>query len=117
MLLSYYSIESRQLTRTSLSLDPWSGPQHIAIFEELSQLIQEVDPSVVMLDSLFGPSLDATREQNRRHAILSANALINNFAEIQPYASILWKYPALGSSYGKLNIPLFIHHSVAANLL
>lgn len=98
-------MESIQLIHFS---DPWSGPQHIAIFEELSQFIQEVNPSVVIVDTLFGPSLDATREQNRRHVILSPNALVNNFAEMQPYGSILWKYPALGSSYCELMILYFL---------
>jgi hypothetical protein len=86
---------------------PWSGPEHIALFEEMTNLIQEVDPSIIAVDTLFGPAMDATRHQNRRHAILSPNALINNFAEMQPYARILWKYPALGSSYCKL-LP-FVH--------
>jgi hypothetical protein len=92
---------------TSLFSVPWSGPEHIALFEEISQLIQEVDPSIIAVDTLFGPAMDATRHQNRRHAILSPNALINNFAEMQPSASILWKYPALGSSYCKL-LSLFV---------
>jgi hypothetical protein len=80
---------------------PWTGPEHIAIFEELSQVIQEVDPSIIALDPLFGPGMDSARHQNRRHAIISPNALKDNFADMQPYATILWKYPALGSAYRK----------------
>ncbi|QDS68200.1 hypothetical protein FKW77_010548 [Venturia effusa] len=77
----------------------WSGPQHIALFEELSRLIHEVNPSVVMVDTMFGPSMDAVRELDRRYAVLSPNALLTNFAEMQPYLSFLWKYPALGSAH------------------
>lgn len=90
--------------------DPWPGPQHIAIFEELSQIIREVDPSVVLIDPIFAPAFDAARAQNRRHAVLSPNALVNTFVtEMQPYASTLWKYPAMGSSYCRLLLTKFFN--------
>jgi hypothetical protein len=89
---------------------PWSGPEYFNIVEEISRIIQEVDPAVVGLDPLFGPGIDATRLLDRRHAIVSPNALKDNFAQMQPSASILWKYPAAGSGYRKslANVPFQI---------
>jgi hypothetical protein len=80
---------------------PWSGPEYFNIYEELLSIIQEVDPAVIGLDPLFGPGIDATRFLNRRHAIVSPNALKDNFAQMQASASGLWKYPAAGSGYRK----------------
>jgi hypothetical protein len=80
---------------------PWSGPEYFNIVEELSRIIQEIDPAVVGLDPLFGPGIDATRLLNRKHAILSPNVLKDTFAPMQPMASVLWKYPAAGSGYRK----------------
>jgi hypothetical protein len=73
---------------------PWSAEEHFSIYNELETLIDEVDPAVVVLDSIFIPAIEATREKNRRYAVITPNQVIDNFITEQPYRSIFWKYPA-----------------------
>lgn len=75
-------------------LAPWDVDEHYDIFQHVSALIDEIDPAVVVLDSLFGPAMEATRQQNRLHAIVSPNALLDVLGATQPYGAIFWKYPA-----------------------
>jgi len=75
-------------------LDPWEQEDHLAHFRQLSELIDEVDPAVVVLDTIFFPAIEATRAKNRLHAFITPNILIDNFPGEQPRAGMLWKYPA-----------------------
>ncbi|KAB8296394.1 hypothetical protein EYC80_009142 [Monilinia laxa] len=77
-----------------LWLMPWTGPEYIDIYREISEILEEVDPVMVAVDPLFGPGLDAVRAQGRNHAVLSPNSLKENFVQLQPRGAALWKYPA-----------------------
>lgn len=77
-----------------LYVSPWSVEDHLAMYEQMKQILAEVDPAVVILDTLLRPALDATRDQNRLHAFLVPNTLIDNFPDKQPWGAMLWKYPA-----------------------
>jgi hypothetical protein len=74
-------------------LMPWTGPEYLAIYQEISSILEEVDPAIVAVDPQFGPGLDAVRALGRNHAIVTPNALKDNFADKQPWGAILWKYP------------------------
>ncbi|KAB8296392.1 hypothetical protein EYC80_009142 [Monilinia laxa] len=82
-----------------LWLMPWTGPEYIDIYREISEILEEVDPVMVAVDPLFGPGLDAVRAQGRNHAVLSPNSLKENFVQLQPRGAALWKYPAVSSAY------------------
>ena len=73
---------------------PWSGEQHMELYRQVSRVIVDVDPAVVVLDSLFRPGIDAVRAQNRLHSVISPNTLIDTFIGQQPYGAMFWKYPA-----------------------
>jgi hypothetical protein len=75
-------------------LDPWQEEDHLAHFRQLSDLIDEVDPAVVVLDTIFSPAIEATRAKNRLHAFITPNIVIDNFPSEQPWLGMLWKYPA-----------------------
>jgi hypothetical protein len=75
-------------------LAPWSGSQYLALYEQISQIIDEVDPALIALDLLLGPALDAAKEKNRSFAILSPNTLLDIAGQFQPWGSMFWKYPA-----------------------
>lgn len=64
---------------------PWNGSEYYGLYDELLRIIDEVDPALVVLDPQFGPALDATKNRNRKHAVVSPNSLRDNFAQIQPY--------------------------------
>ncbi|KAI0160485.1 UDP-Glycosyltransferase/glycogen phosphorylase [Xylariaceae sp. FL1272] len=76
-------------------ISPWTGEEHLAIYEQVGRIIDEVDPAVVVLDWILRPAVDATRDKNRLHAIISPNPLIESFAGDQSVGKLLWKYPAL----------------------
>jgi hypothetical protein len=60
----------------------------------LKTVIDKVDPAVVVLDTVFIPAIEATREKNRQYAVITPNQVIDNFITVQPYGSMFWKYPA-----------------------
>lgn len=74
-------------------ISPWQAEEHLEIYHHLRGVIDKVDPAVVILDTLFSPSLDAVRESNRLHAIITPNTLIDNFPGEQPWGAMFWKYP------------------------
>ncbi|KAG5665551.1 hypothetical protein KAF25_009676 [Fusarium avenaceum] len=78
---------------------PWSAEEHFSIYNELKTVIDEVDPAVVVLDTVFIPAVEATREKNRQYAVITPNQVIDNFITVQPYGSIFWKYPAMASGF------------------
>lgn len=75
-------------------LDPWKQEDHLEIYRQLVNIIDEVDPAVVALDTVFSPAIEATRAKNRVHAFITPNMLVDNFPGEQPWAGMLWKYPA-----------------------
>lgn len=77
-----------------LWISPWTAEDHIGLFEELGNIIGDVDPAVVVLDTWFRPAIDATRNRSRQHAFISPNTLVDNFIGIQPLRTMFWKYPA-----------------------
>jgi hypothetical protein len=85
----------RLAQQLELALWPWSGEEHIAIYERSIDIIKEVEPVAVVIDFAFRPPLDAVERLNRLHAIISPLALADIFALQQPYGAGFWKYPAL----------------------
>ena len=77
-----------------LWISPWSAEEHFSIYEEISTFIDEIDPAVVVIDTLFRPGLDITRDKNRQHVVITPNQAVDNFLGDQPYGSMFWKYPS-----------------------
>jgi hypothetical protein len=75
-------------------LAPWNGSQYFSLYEQISRIIDEVDPALIAVDMMLGPALDATKDKKRRFAILSPNTLTDVAARFQPRGSLFWKYPA-----------------------
>ncbi|KAJ4405281.1 hypothetical protein N0V82_010343 [Gnomoniopsis sp. IMI 355080] len=80
-------------------LSPWSGPDHCALFLAVRDLIDTVDPAVIITDNLFRPGIDAARESGRRHVILTPNVLADTHMNWQGWGRAFWKYPAFGSGF------------------
>ncbi|CAN8102298.1 unnamed protein product [Discula destructiva] len=83
----------------SVYVSPWPAKEHLELYQHIRRIIDEVDPAVVVLDTLFAPAMDATRESNRLHSFITPNTLIDNFAGQQPRLGFFWKYPVLGSGH------------------
>jgi hypothetical protein len=86
------SVLAKQLKKVLWS---WIGEEHVAIYHTIIEITRQVDPAVVVVNYTFRPAVDATRQQNQLHAIVSPLALVDLFALLQPYGNALWKYPAL----------------------
>ncbi|KAH7131082.1 hypothetical protein EDB81DRAFT_130413 [Dactylonectria macrodidyma] len=82
-----------------LWISPWTVEDHMDIYKDLKKVIDTVDPAVVVVDTLFRPAFDATRDSNRYHVIITPNTIVDNFLADQPYGSMFWKYPAVGSGF------------------
>ncbi|KAH6685851.1 hypothetical protein F5X68DRAFT_209414 [Plectosphaerella plurivora] len=78
---------------------PWTADEYIDIFNELGALIDDINPAVIVLDTLFRPAVDITRQKNWLHAFITPNTLIDNFLAEQPNGAMFWKYPAISSGF------------------
>lgn len=58
-----------------------------------TEIIDQVDPSLVLLDIFFRPGLDAARDRKRLHAFVVPNIPVDVFPLHQPFGKWLWKYP------------------------
>ncbi|KAL4901282.1 hypothetical protein BDW74DRAFT_181859 [Aspergillus multicolor] len=80
-------------------LMPWTPEEYLALYEETVRLIDEVDPAVIVVDSMQRPFVDAARNANRQFAMLNPNALTDIIAYRQPWGQMFWKYPAMMSGH------------------
>ncbi|CAH0055755.1 unnamed protein product [Clonostachys solani] len=81
-------------------ISPWSVEEHMSIYNRIGALIDEIDPAVVILDTLVRPAVDSVRDRNWMHALITPQTTAENFIGDQPYGSMFWKYPALTSGFG-----------------
>ncbi|CAM1502543.1 Fc.00g045270.m01.CDS01 [Cosmosporella sp. VM-42] len=89
-----------KLTRdVQILLAPWEAEDHWKVYQAISQLIADLDPGVVVLDSIFRPAMEATRDLNRKNVVLSPNTLTDALAQKQPWGAMFWKYPPIGSGF------------------
>ncbi|KAL7951336.1 hypothetical protein V8C42DRAFT_303788 [Trichoderma barbatum] len=75
----------------------WPNEAHLSLYQQTVDIIQEVDPAVVVLDSLLRPSIDAAVNLNRARAYITPNSLADHLSALQPRGAHFWKYPAIAS--------------------
>ncbi|KAK6523310.1 hypothetical protein TWF694_006193 [Orbilia ellipsospora] len=80
-------------------LAPWSVEEYLALYESVSEVIEQVDPAVIVIDTFFSPGIDATRDKRRLHALVTPNLFSDLTPAAQPAWTLFWKYPALGSGF------------------
>lgn len=73
---------------------PWTGPEYVEVCNSLRQIIVDVDPALVVVDSFFAPGGDAAQALGRSHVLLSPNSPKDTFATSQNLGRIWWHYPA-----------------------
>ncbi|TFB07324.1 hypothetical protein CCMA1212_000234 [Trichoderma ghanense] len=78
-------------------MTPWSNEAHLSLYHQTVDLIREIDPAVVVLDSLLRPALDAAVNLNRTRAYITPNALTDLLSPVQPKGAHFWKYPGIAS--------------------
>ncbi|KAI9162828.1 Pectin lyase 1 [Paramyrothecium foliicola] len=106
----------KTLADISVVTIPWEQEEHWAIYTRLLEIIQTVDPAVVILDTFFQPACDLTANLDRRFVFLSPNTLAELFASDQPRAAQFWRYPAMATGY-PFPVPLkLIPHNILFQL-
>ena len=73
---------------------PWSGTQFMQIFQSFTQIVDKLQPDLVVVDCLSPPMLTACRYHKMKHVILSPNTIKDFSTPIQPWGAMLWKYPS-----------------------
>lgn len=89
-------------------LAPWDPSDYFSIFDACRQLIQDLEPSLVVLDPLFSAGYDAAVSLNRRCLVLSPNTFKDHATGSQPGLGSLYKLPCLGSGYSTPMGPLTV---------
>lgn len=74
-------------------LAAWPKEDHLKIYRRIAEIIEEVDPAIIILDQAFRPGVDAARNLNRKRAYISPNAILDNVSVMQPRGGHFWKYP------------------------
>ncbi|KAM5346177.1 hypothetical protein ACJ41O_009182 [Fusarium nematophilum] len=89
-----------KLTRdVQILLAPWEAEEHLRLYRSITDIIENVDPAIVVLDSIFRPGVEATQDANRLHMFISPNSLTDSLAHKQPWGAMFWKYPPIGSGH------------------
>ncbi|KAK4032007.1 glycosyltransferase [Parachaetomium inaequale] len=93
-------------------LMPWDGPEFVQIYKSFVRVVDEVQPDIIAVDSLFAVATTACRHLKLNHLILSPNTLKDFAASLQPRGAMLWKFPVMGSAF-EFPVPL---RSIPANV-
>ncbi|MDI1490336.1 MAG: hypothetical protein OHK93_001536 [Ramalina farinacea] len=117
----------RSYPKTVNILLAWEPEEYIAIARRCEDLIGEIRPHAVVVDSLFSAGMDACRRvyggggkdvepgkrKEKPYAILNPLNFCNVLAELQPGKAVWWKFPVISSGF-PFPLPL---HLVALNIL
>ncbi|SPQ23085.1 03f8b00b-9304-4255-8b5f-6a0b5eeade64 [Thermothielavioides terrestris] len=87
------------LKLTPRLLLPWSGSEFLKICQSLSRVVDEVQPDIIAVDSLFSPGLTVCRHRRLKYLVFSPNTLKDFSAVSQPWGGVFWKLPAMGSGF------------------
>ncbi|KAL1968551.1 hypothetical protein VTN77DRAFT_1761 [Rasamsonia byssochlamydoides] len=81
-------------------LVPWTGPEYVEVYNNMRQIITDVDPDIIVVDSFFPPGNEAAKSLKRSRIFLSPNSPKDTIAlRQQGMGKIWWHYPALASAY------------------
>ncbi|OBR09486.1 UDP-glucoronosyl and UDP-glucosyl transferase [Colletotrichum higginsianum IMI 349063] len=81
------------------TMSPWSCDEYAGLYRRIADLVDEVDPAVVVLDFALRPAIDVARHKRRRRVYISPMPLANVLGFIQPSVDAIWKYPTLGTDF------------------
>jgi len=85
---------AKKVNDFSALITSWTGEEHWTIYKRLLDLVEEVDPSLVVIDHVFKPATDLTSNVDRQFVSISPNALLDLIPDRQPWGGMFWRYPA-----------------------
>jgi hypothetical protein len=78
----------------SKMMQHWMNGRYMTLYQTCVELLQELAPAVVVVDPVCAPEIDACRMLGQKLVILSPMGLKDLLGPVQPWAGVLWKYPA-----------------------
>ena len=72
----------------------WMNGQYLEKHNACREILQNLSPIVVVIDPVCAPEIDACRLLRLRLIVLSPMGLKDLLIPVQPWARVLWKYPA-----------------------
>ena len=75
-------------------LTPWQADDHWQMICIIKDLVEKIDPAVVVIDGFLQPAMDYLRDAHRFHVLLAPNALSDMIVTRQPRGEVFWKYPS-----------------------
>ena len=85
--------QTKLLNILDLCMVPWTGPEYVALHKDIVSKIEDIDPAVIVIDTMLPPAVDAASSLGRKYIMLSANSLKDVFGLKQPMGSGFWKIP------------------------
>lgn len=76
------------------ALQHWMNGRYMTLYKTCVELLRELAPAVVIADPLSAPEIDACRMLGQKLVILFPMGLKDLLGSVQPWAGVLWKYPA-----------------------
>ncbi|KAL7948055.1 glycosyltransferase family 1 protein [Trichoderma barbatum] len=106
--------KTRRAIRAFASLVmPYTGRQMVDVFTSIVDIIRDVNPDLVVVDSLMSAGLTACYHLDARFICLGPNSVKDFAASEQPRKAGLWKFPALFSGFEYpvpwRKVPLNVH--------
>ncbi|KAL0574019.1 hypothetical protein V5O48_007941 [Marasmius crinis-equi] len=79
---------------------PLEGREYLECLQQCAELMETVQPNIVIIDFTFKPPIDACRKKGQRFVVLNTTSFKECVGLDQPDPSaLLWKYPATGTGY------------------
>lgn len=71
----------------------WNGSEYMIGYSSCVEIIENVNPDILVVDPLFSQGIDACQALSRKFIILSPNTFKDHAIREQPKGAALWKYP------------------------
>lgn len=89
-----FSISKQYAHHIAPIVVPYTGPQLVEVYTSITGIIRQVNPDIVVVDSLMTAGLTACWHINVKFTALCPNSLKDHAGLLQPRGANLWKYPA-----------------------
>ncbi|KAH8662478.1 hypothetical protein BX600DRAFT_513309 [Xylariales sp. PMI_506] len=80
------------------TLQPWRPDEFLAIYRESEQVLDQVNPDLIIVEPLFTPGMTLCHHLNANWTVLAPNTIKDFAVPLQPSLAMLWKYPLVCSA-------------------
>lgn len=77
---------------------PWEPEELVDIYNQVVNIIEEVNPDLTIVDPLQLAALTAVHKLQMKWTVLAPNTIKDFAASCQPYGAAMWKYPLINSA-------------------